>query len=390
MSINRWLIFLGVVGLVSAAVHAYLWFRLIKQPRWSARATKIGTIGLALAAICIPLGPVLARLLPRTWASPVTWLLYSWMGLLFVGFVVAVLSEVLRPLVAVWVKRKLPDLEQPARRVFLARGMAKGIMAAGLLVSIRGFWEGLRPPGIKTVEVRLQRWPKELAGFSVVQLTDLHIGPMLGKRFVEHLVRSTNALRPDVVAITGDMVDGSVQELGTTIAILKGLKARHGVYFVTGNHEYYSGASAWVEFIASLNIRVLRNERVRIETEGGAVDIAGIDDWSAHQFSDGHKADLSRAMAGRDPQVPVVLLAHQPRAVFEAARLGVDLQLSGHTHGGQIFPFNFLVYLQQPYVSGLHHHAETQIYVSKGAGFWGPPMRLGLPSEITHINVFPA
>jgi predicted MPP superfamily phosphohydrolase len=389
MSVKRWLIFFGVVGLVSATVHAYVWFRLIKQPRWSVRATWIGTIGVALAAICMPLGPVLARLLPRAWGSPITWLIYSWMGLLFIGFVIAVLSEIVRPFLAVWVRKHFPDLEQPARRVFLARGMAKSMAAVGLLVSIRGFWEGLRPTGIKTVQVRLKNWPKQLAGFRVVQLTDLHIGPMLGRDFLEHLVRSTNALKADVVAITGDMVDGSVEELGSTIAILQGIRARHGVYFVTGNHEYYSGASAWVDFVASLGIKVLRNERVRIEQNGGAVDIAGIDDWSAHEFGDGHKADLPGAMSGRDPEVPVVLLAHQPRAVLEAAKLGVDLQLSGHTHGGQIFPFNFLVYLQQPYVSGLHQHGDTQIYVSKGTGFWGPPMRLGLPSEIAQINVFP-
>jgi predicted MPP superfamily phosphohydrolase len=187
-----------------------------------------------------------------------------------------------------------------------------------------------------------------------------------------------------MVCITGDLVDGSVGELGHLVAPLADLRAKDGVFFVTGNHEYYSGADAWIAHVRKLGVRVLRNERVPIRGEQG-FDLAGIDDATAHHF--GHGADLRGALRGRDPSRAVVLLAHQPKAIAEAADLGVDLQLSGHTHGGQLFPFNYLVKLQQPYVDGLHARAKTQIYVSRGTGWWGPPMRVMAPAEITRLTL---
>src|SRR5690606_38881361 len=236
----------------------------------------------------------------------------------------------------------------------------------------------------------LRGLPSELAGLTIAQLTDIHVGPTIGRAFIEDLVRRTNALEPDVIAITGDLVDGSVAELGEAVRPLGELRARHGVFFVTGNHEYYSGADEWIAFLESIGIRVLRNERVTIEHEGAAIDIAGVDDWEAKQFGNGHGRDLRKALEGRAPERKVVLLAHQPKQIDEAAELGVDLQLSGHTHGGQIVPFNFLVRLQQPYVAGLHDHGPTKLYVSPGTGYWGPPMRLGVAAEITRIELTPS
>jgi uncharacterized protein len=191
---------------------------------------------------------------------------------------------------------------------------------------------------------------------------------------------------PDVVAITGDLVDGTVDELRDAVAPLGSLKAKYGVFFVTGNHEYFSGARAWVEELSRIGIRVLRNERVSIGEVGAAFDLAGVDDRSARRFSDdGHGEDLAKALSGRDEARAVVLLAHQPRTVLDAAAFGVDLQLSGHTHGGQIWPFGALVRLQQQFLAGLARHRDTLIYVSRGTGYWGPPMRLFAPAEITQI-----
>jgi predicted MPP superfamily phosphohydrolase len=242
-------------------------------------------------------------------------------------------------------------------------------------------------PAVKRVRVPMANWPAAWEGMTVVQLTDVHVGHSLGRDFLDDLVAQVNALEPDIVAITGDLVDGSVEYLGEAVAALGNLQARHGVYFVTGNHEYFSGVEPWLTFLTSLGIRILRNERVALERQGGTIDLAGIDDWMAEGFGNGHGADLPKALAGRDPQRPVILLAHQPRAVLEAARHGVDLQISGHTHGGQLFPFSLLVRLQQPYVSGLHRHGPTWIYVSRGTGYWGPPMRVGAPAEITHLTL---
>jgi predicted MPP superfamily phosphohydrolase len=232
------------------------------------------------------------------------------------------------------------------------------------------------------VPVRIERLPRALSGLTLAQITDLHVGPTIREKEVRRVVEQTNGLRPDVIAITGDLVDGSVRELGPIIAEIGKLRARHGVYFITGNHEYYAGVGPWMTFLSSLGVRVLHNERVEIGDAGASIDLAGVDDYS-------HGMDLDGALAGRDPDRALVLLAHQPRGIDAAVRAGVDLQLSGHTHGGQIVPFNLLVGAIQPYVRGLHRHVEGDraghIYVSRGTGYWGPPMRLGSPPEIARI-----
>jgi predicted MPP superfamily phosphohydrolase len=246
------------------------------------------------------------------------------------------------------------------------------------LLAVAAVRSGLARVALRDVEVRLPRLPKRLDGTTIVQLTDIHVGPTIGREFIEQIVERTNSVEPDVIAITGDLVDGSVSELGEDVAPLPKLRARYGVYFVTGNHEYYSGADAWCTELERIGIRVLRNERVTIGEDGASFDLAGIDD---------HRGDLTRAVRGRDPERELVLLAHQPRAIFDAVRHGVGLQLSGHTHGGQIWPWNYFVRLQQPVVSGLRRFGETWLFVSNGTGYWGPPMRLLAPAEITQIRL---
>ena len=235
------------------------------------------------------------------------------------------------------------------------------------------------------MRVPLRRLPAGLDGTTVVQLTDLHIGPTIGRTWLEGIVARVNALEPHIVAITGDLVDGTVDDLRHAVAPLGELRARHGVFFVTGNHEYYAGAPAWMAELKRLGVRVLRNERVSIGEGADSFDLAGVDDLSSYGQAPGHGPDLPRALDGRDPTRELVLLAHQPKAVKEAARFGVGLQLSGHTHGGQIWPWGHLVKLQQPFVAGLAREKDTILYVSKGTGYWGPPMRLGAPAEITRL-----
>jgi len=241
------------------------------------------------------------------------------------------------------------------------------------------------------VPVRLERLPRALSGLSIAQLSDLHVGNALGERQVARAVELTNRLRPDLVAITGDLVDGDVDELRAATGHLARLKARYGVFFVTGNHEYYqrSAYRDWLDELRRYGIHSLENERVQVGDAGpggASIDLAGVNDWSAPTR---HRMDLPAALAGRDPERSLVLLAHQPREFGDSVRAGVELQLSGHTHGGQLFPWSLVVGAVFPYLKGLHRHQEGerqgQIFVSRGTGFWGPPLRLGSPPEIARL-----
>jgi predicted MPP superfamily phosphohydrolase len=285
--------------------------------------------------------------------------------------------------------RRRPDPpDDPARRLFVARaiaGTATLVAGGATAFAVRS---ATGPAEISEVQVRLERLPPALTGYTIAQITDLHVGPTIGARDVRRVVEQTNALRPDAIAITGDLVDGRVRDLLPAVAELQKLRARHGVYFVTGNHEYYSGVAEWLEALRGLGVRVLRNERVALGDAGASLDLAGVDDWNASRAGDTH-GGLADALAGRDPDRSLVLLAHQPRGVADAVRSGVELQVSGHTHGGQIVPFNLLVAAAHPYVKGLHRHVDAggsgQIFVSRGTGYWGPPLRLGSPPEIAKL-----
>jgi hypothetical protein len=271
------------------------------------------------------------------------------------------------------------------RRKLLSRvtAGAAGLSAgAAAIIAVRGATD----IKVEEVHIRLKRLPKALDGFTIVQMSDIHIGQTLERRFLEKIVRMTNDLKPDLVAVTGDLVDGSIAQLRDHVAPLSDLKSRFGSYFITGNHEYYSGAEAWIQEVQRLGLRSLQNEHVIIGDSDASFILAGVNDYSAGRFRAKDAPDLKKALVDTDPEHAVILLAHQPKEIENAAAAGVDLQLSGHTHGGQIWPFVHLVKLNQPYVAGLYEHDEnTQIYVNRGTGYWGPPMRLGAPAEITKI-----
>jgi predicted MPP superfamily phosphohydrolase len=372
-------LFLSVVLAVLGGAHYYVWVRLVRDlglPQAGQRALSLTLIVLYLL---VPISFFVRRAGER-WALPLIWVPSVWMGVLLLLFVVLLLGDAGR--LVIGLAQRLADAPpaDPERRTALARLFAIGIASITAVLGIAAVRSGLARVTLREVEVRLARLPAALDGTTIVQMTDIHVGPTIRRDFVERIVATANAANADVIAITGDLVDGSVAELREHVAPLGKLRARYGVYFVTGNHEYYSGADAWCAELERIGIRVLRNERVSIGEGAASFDLAGIDDEHAHP-------DLKRAVAGRDASRALVLLAHQPRAVFEAVKHGVDLQLSGHTHGGQIWPWNLMVRLQQPVVSGLARFGDTQVYVSNGTGYWGPPMRLAAPAEITRLRL---
>ncbi|MBI4821116.1 MAG: metallophosphoesterase [Deltaproteobacteria bacterium] len=388
------LAFFVTLSLIDGALHFYFWVRLVRDPAWPPPFDRVGTVLIVLLAVLLPLGLFAGRVLDQRYGRVVSLAAFVWMGTAFLFFAILAFSDLIRLLSGLgaaaiaYLKSSPPagsDVDGLMRREVMARGIAGAATAASGALSIVAARSALGELSVEEVNVKLEKLPKELDGLSIVQLTDVHVGPTIGKKFIEGMVEKANRARPDAVVITGDLVDGSVEELFEHVAPLSRLSARYGVYFVTGNHEYYSGATRWVEALQRLGIRVLRNERVTLG-DSAKLELAGVDDASAARMGVGHGADLKRALNGRQAEREVVLLAHQPKAVQEASEHDVGLVLSGHTHGGQIFPWGALVGLTQPYVVGLHRHTQsTQIYVSKGTGYWGPPMRLLAPAEITRI-----
>ncbi|HEY0709708.1 MAG TPA: metallophosphoesterase [Polyangia bacterium] len=374
-----------VLGGVIVAGHRYLWARLIRDAGVGSVDQRVWILVLTALAVGIPLAVVMGRLVPPAlstwWLTPV----YYWLGVsaLLVLAVAAVdLGQALFALIGNG--QSGGESVDPERRRAFARVGAVAALVMAVPTSAWAAVEGRRLR-VKRVEVPLAKLPAALDGFRIVQLTDVHLGPTVGRTFIERMVAMVNELSPDLIAITGDLVDASVEDLREDVAPLAKLTSKHGAYFVTGNHEYHADAPRWCEHLGQLGVRVLRNECVSIERGGSVIHLAGVDDFEAAGSGVGHGMDLNRALEGRDHRPPLVLLAHQPKAVHEASRLGVDLQLSGHTHGGQLWPLGWFHRLTQPVVAGLAKFGKTWLYVSCGTGHSGPPMRLAAPAEISEI-----
>jgi len=372
---------------VSAGIHSYLWLRLVRPAHLPRRWHLVATIGLVVMFLSIPLTTA-GRMFAPGLSATLGWISLPWMALGGLTFVVLVAIDVAR--LVGWLGRRA--LRQPpevvpslSRRKFLTRVTGGAALAVGGSSVAAGMFEARREHEVVDVEVKLAKLPRALDGFTIVQISDLHVGLTIDQAFVQRVVDHANRLSPDLIALTGDLVDGKVADLRDDIAPLGRLRAKHGVYAVTGNHEYYSGADAWIAEVTRLGARYLRNERVTIGAGDASFDLAGVDDYTADGHP-GHGEDLPSAVAGRDPARALVLLAHQPRQVKRAALHGVDLQLSGHTHGGQIWPWHYIVKVQQGgLLAGRYEHLGTQLYVTRGCGYWGPPVRLLAPLEITRV-----
>jgi len=314
--------------------------------------------------------------------------LLAWVGVLSMGFFSSLfVFTLLRDLVLLGAHLLL-SAQQAAS---LAAPSARWTLALTMFVTLAGLVIARRRPHVVEVDIPVTDLPEALHGFSIAQISDVHVGPTIKRGFVEGIVALVNGLKADLIAVTGDLVDGSVQQLSLHTAPLAGLAARHGAYFVTGNHEYYSGERAWSAEIGRLGMRVLKNEHVVLEHDGASLVLAGVTDLSAHHFDAAEHSDPAAALRGAPADAGAkILLAHQPNSATAAASAGFDVQLSGHTHGGQFWPWNLFVRFFQPFTGGLYRLKNLWVYVSRGTGYWGPPNRFGVPSEITRIRLIPA
>jgi predicted MPP superfamily phosphohydrolase len=372
--------FLTVVLSVAVGGHLYVANRLVLDAAWHEpwRTAGLALVWAGFASLLLQ--PVGERLLPQPWSRAIAWPASLWMGFAFLLLVTTAASDA-----ALWAAGSPALADAGGEGNGAARARALAVIGLAALAGAVGLRTALRPPAVKRVEIALARWPRALDGFRIVQISDLHVGPILGRAFAEQVVARVNELSPDLIAVTGDLVDGSAELLREQVAPFADLRAPAGAFFVTGNHDCYSGAEAWVERARELGLRVLRNERVEVERGGARFDLAGVEDHHAHWLPGGLAEDLDAALEGRDRERPVVLLAHDPATFRGACERGVDLQLSGHTHGGQIWPFVWAVRLAVRWVAGLYVRSGSTLYVSRGTGFWGPPMRLFAPAEITEI-----
>jgi hypothetical protein len=364
---------------LSLALHLYIGARLVPALPGPV-ASALLVLLLVASALFVPLGLFARRLAKPPAADTLAWAGMSFLGLFSSLFVLTLLRDA--ALLVLAVLRAL-GLALPMAAVGTATAAAVPLLA--LAATALGLLNARRRARVVRVDIPLESLPEALQGFRIVQISDIHVGPTIKQDYLRAIVEAVNRLKPDVVAITGDLVDGSVAELGAQVAPLAALRARHGVYFVTGNHEYYSGWAAWHAHLERLGLTVLSNAHVVIDRGGAQLVLAGVPDHSAGHFESGHRPDPVAALAGAPADAVKVLLAHQPRTVGAAAGAGFHLQLSGHTHGGQFLPWNFFVRLQQPFTAGLHRFGRLWLYVSRGTGYWGPPKRLGAPSEITEV-----
>ena len=367
---------------LSAVLHLAIGARLV--PHLDRAPALLLAALLMASAIAVPLGLLARRIARPPLANRLARIGLPFLGLFSSLFVATLLREVL--LLGGWLfDLAFPGQLPPAR---LDSATAAAVPALALMATALGFVNAQGTPRIRTVEIERDGLPAALHGFTIVQISDLHVGPTIRRHFVQRVVDAVNSLEPDVVAVTGDLVDGTVGELAGEVAPLRGLAPRLGSFFVSGNHEYYAGVHPWLAEIRRLGLRVLQNEHVVLERGGARLVLAGVTDYTAGYFERSHRSDPDAALRGAPGDAALrVLLAHQPRSGFAAAAAGFDLQISGHTHGGQFLPWNFFVRLQQPFTAGLHRIDQLIVYVSRGTGYWGPPKRFGAPSEITCIRL---
>lgn len=376
------------VTLISLLFHGLIAWRLLPDLP-TAAALFLGAV-LVVSALLVPQGLLGRQSKNSPWHTAMVWTGLLAMGLFSSLLVLTLLRDGV--LLLAWIVQAAGGQFNSAS---LRHTSALAVPLLALGMTVFGFWNARRTAAVVRVDVPVAGLPAALQGFTMAQISDIHVGPTIKTLYLQRIVDRVNSLGAHMVAITGDLVDGSVADLVHHIAPLAQLQSQHGTFFVTGNHEYYSGAHSWIAALRLLDIRVLMNEHVVIHHRHGAQEaepatmvVAGVADYSAHHFDESHRSDPHAAIHQAPEHAAFkLLLAHQPRSAAVAELAGFDLQLSGHTHGGQFWPWGYFVRFQQPFTAGLHKLGALWVYTSRGTGYWGPPKRFGAPSEITLLRL---
>lgn len=313
---------------------------------------------------------------------------YTSLGFFVLSFIILLFKDIfLNALSFIQYLSNNQETLDNSRREFIKRSLSIGTVGISGLASAYGYYHARKGPRIIEQNIFIYNLPEQFENFEIIQISDLHVGPTIKRHYVEDVVEKVGTANPDLIAITGDLVDGSVKYLRDDVEPLKELKAEFGTFFVTGNHEYYSGVDMWLDETNRLGMINLINDYRILSKDNSSIAIAGITDYRAHQIKPSHKSSPKSAVKSLDKDIIKIMLAHQPNSIYAVHEAGVHLQLSGHTHGGQFWPFIYPTKLANSYLAGHYDHYGTQIYVNRGTGYWGPPLRIGVPSEITLIRL---
>jgi len=387
-----YLMWMAIILTVYGIGISYLGWRLISPFKLQSPYKLLAWTGL-LAMFMIPFSTFILMRFAEKASDALSWIGYVSLGLISFVFVGVFLRDIVYLFGFIIQKiytfvSSSPEVVDASKREFLLQTSNLAVLGIAGTLTAYGVYEARRKPGIVNVDIPIERLPQAFDGFKIVQITDIHAGLTIKRDWIETIAGEVKSLSPDLIAFTGDLADGSVPHLQNDVAPLAELTAPHGKFFVTGNHEYYSGAEPWVNHAREMGYDVLMNEHRIISKNGSSVVLAGITDYSGGGFYPHHKSDPKKALHGAPNDATKILMAHQPRSLYQTDGLDLDLVLMGHTHGGQFFPWNLIATIGQPFIKGLNKWGEkTWAYVSKGTGYWGPPVRVGARSEITVVTL---
>ena len=379
------IIAIGVLWLM----HGYVAWRIIPILGISSSQTILAYTAVFILSL-LPILPIILRMggNESKLIDKFSFVGYTSLGFFTLSFFIFVAKDLVFQLIALL--GHIINEDNPfdnSKRDFIKKSINISMITLAGSATVYGFYSARKGPFIIKHDIYIKKLPDAFENFSIVQISDLHVGPTIKRPYVEDVLEKISRLNPDLIAVTGDLVDGSVKYLKSELQPLKDMIAPYGTFFVTGNHEYYSGVDQWLDETDRLGMKNLINSNELISKAGDQIAIAGITDLRAHQIKPAHRSDPELALRSVPEDITKIVLAHQPNSIHSVHETGADLQLSGHTHGGQFWPFTYPVKMTHPYIAGLHDHQGTQIYVNRGTGYWGPPLRIGVPAEITLIRL---